>query len=415
MFDDLAPEDVLAAVACADFGVVEPIDVTGVKRIDAIQALERSIRAAQAEIATQSVALLAERREAARGMHDPFLSVAAEVAMAWGMSPSSGVGFVNYATGLSLMPHVREAFSTGVVSEATARAIVRECDTLDPDTTGQVDVAIAPDLPGLTPRKAADLTRQLVVTMDLSAAAEREERERAEQHITHHPSADGVGCLVVRGPAEQMLGIHRSLQKHADTLRAKGDPRDRGQIMVNSLFERVTGQVVLDGPDVHLDILMPIDALQGQGVAASSPDTVRSAPTWRRSWSIRQRPPGTAGCSPTPPGRSSDSTRGNASSPAFWRSGSTPATTTGASRAAATAGRGTRTTSSHTPTAEPRRKRTVRHCAPCPTRSRSSPAGTSNAPPTAAPDGPRPPATSTTHHHHAPTRGPDEAVGSPTR
>jgi hypothetical protein len=104
--------------------------------------------------------------------------------------------------------------------------------------------------------------------MDLSAAAEREERERAEQHITHHPSADGVGYLVVRGPAEQMLGIHRSLQKHADMLRAKGDPRDRGTIMVNSLFERVTGQVLLDGPDVHLDILMPIDALQGQAVAA---------------------------------------------------------------------------------------------------------------------------------------------------
>jgi len=34
------------------------------------------------------------------------------------------------------------------------------------------------------------------------------------------------------------------------------------------LFDRVTGRLVLDGPDVHLDVLMPIEALQGQPVAA---------------------------------------------------------------------------------------------------------------------------------------------------
>jgi hypothetical protein len=268
MFEDLGSGDVLTAVAGTDFEDLRGSDLIGANRVDAIIALERTLRAVQAEIAAQSVALLSDRRAEWRGARDPFLSVAAEVAMARGTSPSSGVNYLNYATGLGLMPHVREAFGTGLISEVTARAIVRESETLDPETTQRLDEAIAPDLPGLTPRKAADLTRQLVVTMDVDAAAEREERERAEQHITHHCGADGVGYLVVRGAAEQMLGIHRSLQKHADTLRATGDPRDRGTIMVNAMFERVTGQVVLDGPDVHLDILLPIEALQRNPVAA---------------------------------------------------------------------------------------------------------------------------------------------------
>ncbi|GAA1737086.1 HNH endonuclease [Aeromicrobium alkaliterrae] len=269
MFEDLAPEEVLAAVASTDYSVIEPIDLTGVKRIDAIRALERLVRAAQAQLAEQTAALLADRRrDTPFGLGDPFLSVAAEVAMARGMSPSSGVALLNVATGLRPMVNVRTALTNGVISEATMRAIVRESDTLDPAAAADLDAAIADHLPGLTPRKAAELTRSLVVTIDMEAAAEREKTERQNQYVTYFGEAHGMGTLIARGPAEQLLLIRDSLQKHADTLRTKGDPRDRGQIMLNSLYERATGQVVLDGPDVHLDILLPIEALNGQAVAA---------------------------------------------------------------------------------------------------------------------------------------------------
>ncbi|WP_229054684.1 HNH endonuclease signature motif containing protein [Aeromicrobium sp. Leaf350] len=269
MFDDLAPAEVLAAVAGTDFAMAEPIDVMGGRRIDAIAALERLVRAAQALQAEQTAALLADRRSVTPfGMGDPFLSVAAEVAMARGMSPSSGIGLLNVALGLRPMVNVRTALTNGVINEATMRAIVRESDTLDPAAAGDLDAAIAEHLPGLTPRRAAELTRSLVVTIDMEAAVEREKQERKNQYVTYVGEAHGMGTLIARGPAEQLLLIRDSLAKHADTLRAKGDPRDRGQIMLNSLFERATGQVVLDGPDTHLDILMPIEALQGEPVAA---------------------------------------------------------------------------------------------------------------------------------------------------
>ncbi|WP_229053696.1 HNH endonuclease signature motif containing protein [Aeromicrobium sp. Leaf350] len=269
MFEDLAPAEVLAAVAGTDLSMADPVDVMGGKRIDAIAALERLVRAAQAMLAEQTALLLAERRSATPfGMGDPFVSVAAEVAMSRGMSPSSGIALLNVALGLRPMVNVRTALTNGVISEATMRAIVRESDTLDPAAAGDLDAAIAEHLPGLTPRRAAELTRSFVVTIDMEAAIEREKQERKNQYVTYVGEAHGMGTLIARGPAEQLLLIRDSLQKHADTLRAKGDPRDRGQIMLNSLFERATGQVVLDGPDVHLDILMPIKAIGGQPVAA---------------------------------------------------------------------------------------------------------------------------------------------------
>ncbi|WP_344196745.1 hypothetical protein, partial [Aeromicrobium alkaliterrae] len=62
MFEDLVPEELLAAVACADYRVLEPIDVMGGKHIDAIAALERLMRVAQARIVEHTADLYALRR-----------------------------------------------------------------------------------------------------------------------------------------------------------------------------------------------------------------------------------------------------------------------------------------------------------------------------------------------------------------
>ncbi|WP_229053373.1 HNH endonuclease [Aeromicrobium sp. Leaf350] len=268
MFEDLAPEGVLAAVAGADFCVVDPIDVMGAKHVDAIVALERLIRVAQARLVEQVADFYELRLATHAGDRDLALTVAAETAMARGQSPTAGRNLLELAMGLRPMPILRTAFGEGVVSEPVVRAIVRVVRTLDPATITLIDAALEGALAGLTPAQAADLVRELVVSHDVEAAAERERRARAEQFVSYWPSPDGVGTLIVHGPAEQLVGIRQSLQAHADRLRARGDDRDRGQIMVNTLFERVTGVETVAGPDIDLSIVLPIEALTGVPCAA---------------------------------------------------------------------------------------------------------------------------------------------------
>ena len=269
MFQDLAPEEVLAAVAGADFGVHEPVDVMGGKHIDAIAALERVVRVAQARIVEQVDALHILRTHTAPSFDgDPSLTVAAETALARGMSPTAGRTMLATAVHLRSMPVLRGAFGDGRVLEGTVRAVVRVVRDLDVDTTTAVDAALEGRLDGVSPRRAADLARTAVVEHDVEAAATREKTARAQQYVSYWDEPDGVGTLIVHGPAEQLVGIRQSLQAHADRLRARGDDRDRGQIMVNTLFERATGVETVAGPEIELSVLMPIEALQGQPVAA---------------------------------------------------------------------------------------------------------------------------------------------------
>ena len=268
MFEDLAPEEVLAAVAGADFGVREPIDLMGGKHIDAIAALERALRVTQARIVEQVDALHALRWSNGPSLEgDPSLTVAAETALARGMSPTAGRTMLETAVHLRSMPILRQAFGDGRVSEGTVRAVIRVLRDLDVDTVTAVDTALEGRLDGVSPRRAADLARTAVVEHDVEAAAQREKVARAQQYVSYWAEPDGVGTLIVHGPAEQLVSIQQSLQAHADRLRARGDERDRGQIMVNTLFERTTGIETVAGPDIELSVLMPIEALQGQPVA----------------------------------------------------------------------------------------------------------------------------------------------------
>lgn len=142
-------------MAAADFRV-EPWD-HGASRIDAIAALERVVRVAQARIVEQVDSLYRDRlTHDLPGATDHRLWVAAEVAMARNVSPTAGRSSFQLSMGLRLMPHARRAFGDGVISEPTVRAIVREFELVPEDTMRLVDDGLAEHLPGLTPKRAAN-------------------------------------------------------------------------------------------------------------------------------------------------------------------------------------------------------------------------------------------------------------------
>jgi hypothetical protein len=66
-------------------------------------------------------------------------------------------------------------------------------------------------------------------------------------------------------PAVQGVAAYAALLRHADTVRAGGDERGRGQVMADTLVERLTGQTTtsnghVDVP-VEVDLVMPLDTL----------------------------------------------------------------------------------------------------------------------------------------------------------
>lgn len=66
-------------------------------------------------------------------------------------------------------------------------------------------------------------------------------------------------------PVAQGVACHAALQRQADTLRAAGDPRSRGQIMADTLVERVTGRARADGTPVDVSLIVTDQTLLGGG------------------------------------------------------------------------------------------------------------------------------------------------------
>lgn len=264
MFTEVATADVLKVVRAHDFGN-EPALRFGAARIDAIVALERLIRAAQAEQAAQITALHDGRAEdMGIGRGDPTLSVIGEIAMARNIGPSAAGTQVGLALGLKRLPQVAELFEAGTIPQGVAQAVVNESVCLAVDDSVVFDGEIAPRLPGLTAKKAAKAARREVVRIDVEAARERAVRNRADQRVSMFPDTDGVAIMQVRGPAEQLLAAHNALDSWARGLRSAGDERTVGQIMTQTLVERVTGVAHADAIDVEIQLVMDAPTMLGQ-------------------------------------------------------------------------------------------------------------------------------------------------------
>jgi hypothetical protein len=70
-------------------------------------------------------------------------------------------------------------------------------------------------------------------------------------------------------PVEQGVACLAALRRHTDGLLAAGDARGRGQIMADTLVERVTGQARAGDVNVEVGIVMSLDSLVGAADGAT--------------------------------------------------------------------------------------------------------------------------------------------------
>ncbi|GAB13802.1 hypothetical protein ARGLB_050_00010, partial [Arthrobacter globiformis NBRC 12137] len=70
---------------------------------------------------------------------------------------------------------------------------------------------------------------------------QRASHAASERSVTLRPAPDCMTYLTALLPAHQGVAVYAALTRHADTLKAAGDPRSLGQIKADTLVERTTG------------------------------------------------------------------------------------------------------------------------------------------------------------------------------
>lgn len=247
--------------------------------LEAIRALEELTCAAAARQAELTAAFDASRRaaESARGVPAARRGrgVAGEIAYARRESPHRGQQHLGLARILTTeMPHTMAAFRAGRITEWRATLLVRETACLSLADRHHVDTVLARDagaLEQMGERAVVAAVRQLAASLDPAAVAQRRRRAEAERTVTLRPAPDAMTYLTALLPVAQGVAALAALTREADSRRAAGEGRSRGQVMADTLVERLTGQARAGDVPVTVNLVISDQALLGEAEGAHLP------------------------------------------------------------------------------------------------------------------------------------------------
>ena len=259
--DDL--RNVLACLPALDVGVSDA------ERIDQIGLLESIKSAASGAQARVSAAFASSQREtqAASGLraHERGRGIAAQIALARKESPARGSRHLGFAEAMvHEMPHTMAHLEAGSVSEWRATIVCRETACLSRADRATVDAALACDLPLMGDRQVEARAKALACQLDAAAMAKRAARAHSERRVSLRPAPDTMTHLTALLPVAQGVAVFAALERAAGSARAEGDERGRGQLMADTLVERVTGQSTAAAVPIEVQLVMPADALGWQ-------------------------------------------------------------------------------------------------------------------------------------------------------
>ena len=280
--------------------------------IERIAELERVKSAAAAGQARAAAALDTARRaaEAEAGMPAARRGrgVASEIALARRDSPARGSRHLGLAKALvHEMPHTLRALESGALSEWRATLIVRESACLDVEDRRALDAELCGDpagLDGMGDARVAAAAKAIAYRLDPHAVVERAAKAEQERTVTIRPAPDTMTYLTALLPVAQGVSVYAALRREADI---RGDGRSRGQVMADTLVERVTGRdaavpvpiavnlvlsdaTLLGGDSAPGDLCGygPIPAAVARAMVASAVEDQRSRATLRRLYAHPQ-------------------------------------------------------------------------------------------------------------------------------
>jgi len=233
------------------------------------------VKAAAAAGQARAAAALDERRradEAAAGVprRQRGRGVASEVALARRDSPTRGGRHLGFAKALVYeMPHTLAALECGVLSEWRATLIVRESACLDVEDRQVLDVQLCADmsnLDGMGDARIAAAAKEIAYRLDAQAVVDRAAKAGEDRTVTIRPAPDTMTYVTALLPVAQGVGVYAALKRAADTT---FDDRSRGQVMADTLVERVTGRPAGQAEPVAVNLVLSDETLLGgdNGVA----------------------------------------------------------------------------------------------------------------------------------------------------
>jgi hypothetical protein len=241
-------------------------DVDDAVRIDRIRALEELKSAAAAAQARETAAFAASQRAEQAGagvsVDRGGRGIANQIALARRTSPYHAARYTGWATILTTeLPETFAALARGRTSEWRAMLVARETVFLSRDDRAVVDAEIAPRLEALGDKAVEAEARKIGYRLDPSGYVKRSSAAEGDRRVSLRPAPDVMCRLTALLPAAQGVAALAALCREADTRVGDGDGRSRGQIMADTLVQRVTGQTTADDVPVEISLTMTESAL----------------------------------------------------------------------------------------------------------------------------------------------------------
>ncbi|WP_457946517.1 HNH endonuclease [Pseudarthrobacter sp. alpha12b] len=225
-----------------------PLASDGAGMMDQMRGLEDLKCFAGARQAGTAVAFDCQQRreQAVAGVpaDEQGAGVAAQIALARRESPARGSRLLGLAKTLTGMPHTFAAFRSGLLNEWRVTLVVKETICLTPEDRAGVDEELGADtgaLDGMGDKAIVAAVRAAAYRRDPASVAKRAARAVTERTVSLRPAPDTMTYLTALLPVAQGVAAYTALTKDADTARSAGDDRSRGQVMADTLVERVTG------------------------------------------------------------------------------------------------------------------------------------------------------------------------------
>ena len=272
MNEKQSPGDAGTALLAGVFHSLAELDqaVDDAVHIDRIRVLEELKSAVAAAQVRETVAFVASQRSTQRAAGVPAAradrGVAAQVGLARRVSPFHAARYVGWARILtSELPATLAALQAGQVSEWRAMIVARETAGLSREHRAQVDTELAPQLSQWGDRRVEGEVKTLAYRLDPAGYVERLRVAESQRRVGLRPAPDAMTRLTGVLPLAHGVAAYSALTRAADSLIARGDARTRGQIMADTLVERVTGQTHAGAVPVEVNLLITDETLLGGG------------------------------------------------------------------------------------------------------------------------------------------------------
>ena len=191
-----------------------------------------------------------------------------EVALALGVSPTTGRLRVWQAGSLAALPGLLEAVDVGRIGQGHALACLRVLDdsSLEWEQRQAVVLIALARYTDQTPGDWGRLIKRLVLSVDVHAFAARKAERTAERRVVFYPLPDEQAAMTLTAPLEQVAAVEARISAEAARRKAAGDPRTMDQLRTDVSLELLTGGR-LDGADPapwSVTVVVPLSVLEGE-------------------------------------------------------------------------------------------------------------------------------------------------------